>query len=133
MFRDENKGRIFAMHRSPEQPRRVRRVARDGDVDAGIMGEGSFIRLAVPETAAGKVGAVGCVDHEWACPGAERAPAQRREIGRELVPARVDEIDELQLEDWSLAVRGEAAGDAENGRLGEGRIENLLWELGRKF
>ena len=121
------------MHRGPEQSGGVLRLARDGDVDPGIMGEGSFVRLAVPETAAGQVGAIGRVDHERAGPGAKGAPAQVAEIRHELVPGRADEVDELQFEDRPLAVGGQAAGDAQDGRFRERRIENLLREFGRKF
>ena len=103
---------IFAMHRGPEQSGGVLRVARDGDVDPGIMGEGSLICLAMPETAAGQVSAVGRVDHERTGPGAKGAPAQVAKIRHDLVPGRADEVDELQFEDRPFAVGGQAAGDA---------------------
>ena len=54
-------------------------------------------------------------------------------IRHELVPGRPDKVDELQFEDRPLAVRGEAAGDAQDGRFREGRIEDLLREFGREL
>ena len=133
MFRNQDKGRIFAMHRGPEQTGGVFRGARDGDVDPGIMGERSFVGLAVPQTAAGQIGAVGRVDHDRTGPRAEGTPAQVAEIRHELVPARPDEIDELQFEDRPFAVGGETARDAKDGRFRERRVENLLRKFGRKL
>ena len=49
------------------------------------------------------------------------------EIRHELIPARINEIDELQLKDRSLAIGGEAARHAEDGRFRQRRIENLIF------
>ena len=97
------------------------------------MGEGSFICLAMPETAAGQISTIGRINHERTGPGAKGAPAQVAEIRHDLVPGRADEVDELQFEDRTLAVRGQAAGDAQDGRFRERRIENLLREFGGEF
>ena len=50
-----------------------------------------------------------------------------------MVPGRADEIDELQLEDWTFSVGTQAASDTENGRFSEWRIEDLLRKFGGKF
>ena len=94
------------------------------------MGERRLVRLAVPQTSAGQIRAVRSVDHDRASPGAERAPAQRREIRHELVPRRADEVDELQLEHRPLSVRSETAGDAEDRRFSERRVVDLLRKFG---
>ncbi len=133
MLRDKNERRILAMHRGPEQAGGVFRCARDGDVDARIVREGSFVRLAVPQAAARQIGAIGRVDHHRAGPGAEGTPAQVREVRDELVPGRPDEVDELQLKHRSLAVGRETAADAEDGRFRERRIEDLLRKFGREL
>src|SRR6266545_1522156 len=46
---------------------------------------------------------------------------------------RIKEIDELQLENGALSVRGQAAGDSENGRFSKGRIKDLVRKLGREL
>src|SRR5262245_15242574 len=104
MFRDENKGWILAMHRGPKHSRSVFRVARDSDVDAGIMGEGSFICFAMPETATGQVSTIRRIDHERTGPTSKGPPAQVAKIRHDLVPSWPDKVDELQFEDRSLAI-----------------------------
>ncbi len=121
------------MHCGPKKPSRVLRVTRDRDIDPGIMGEGSLVGLAMPEAAAWKISAIGGIDDERTGPGAKRAPAQVAEIRHDLVPSRSNEVDELQFEDRPFAVRCEPTGDAHDCRFSEGRIENLLWEFGRKI
>src|SRR5204862_6813346 len=56
-----------------------------------------------------------------------------REISHELVPARVDKIDKLQLEDRPLPIRGETARDTQNRGLRQRRIVNLLRKIGGKL
>src|SRR5882762_4832331 len=110
MLRNEDKGWVFAMHRCPKEPGGVGGIAWDGDVDPGIMGEGSFVRLTVPEAPTRKISAIGSVEHERASPCAKGAPAQVAEIGHELIPRRSDEVDKLQFEDRPPAIRSEPAG-----------------------
>src|SRR6266436_1499139 len=97
------------------------------------MRECGLIRLAVPQTSAGQVGAIGRINDGWTFPVAKRSPAQVRDIGNELIEAWINEIDELQLEHGAFAVRSQTAGNTKNGRFGKWRIENLLWELSRKL
>src|ERR1041385_701457 len=133
MFRDQDEGRVFTMHRGPEKPGSVGGIARDGDVDPGVVGEGSLVCLTVPKAAARQISSIRRVDNKRASPRAKRAPAQITEIGHELIPSRPDEVDELQLEDRPLAIRSEPTGDTDNGRLRQRRIENLLREFGREL
>src|SRR5205085_8213946 len=98
-----------------------------------IMGKGGLIGLAVPQTSAGKISAVRRVDHRRTFPVSERAPPQIRDVRNQLIESRINEIDELQFEDRSAAISGEAASDAEDGRFSQGRIENLFRKFGRKF
>src|SRR4051812_24239923 len=109
MFRDEKDDRIFAVHRGPEQPGRIFRRAWNDDAQAGIMSEGGFIRLAMPETAAREIGTVGSVDDGRTFPIAKRTPPQRRDVCHQLIEARINEIDELHLKDGTLAVGGQTA------------------------
>src|ERR1700736_6956901 len=97
------------------------------------MRECRFIGLAVPQTSSGKIGAVGRVNHRRTFPIPKRSPAQRRNICDELIESWIDEIDELQLEHWTPAISSETAGDAEDCRFSQRRIENLFWKFSRKF
>src|SRR5215470_9493673 len=76
VFWDENERWVLTVHCRPEQPCGVFRIARDDNIDPWVVGEGSFICLAVPETAAGQVGAVRSVNHERTSPGTKGTPAQ---------------------------------------------------------
>src|SRR4051812_4715925 len=109
MLRDQEKRRIVAMHRAPKHPGRVLRIARNCHIDTRVVGEGSFVRLAMPKAAAWKVGTIGSIDHKRTGPAAERTPAQVAEIGYDLVPGRPDGIDELQLKHWPFPVRRKPA------------------------
>ena len=133
MFGNQKDDRILAVHGSPKQAGGVLRGARNHDAQAGIMREHGFVGLAVPQASAGQISSVGRVKHGGTFPVAERSPAQRRDVCHELIEARIDEIDKLQLEYRSLAVRSETARHAKNCRFGERRIENLLRKIGGKF
>ena len=93
------------------------------------MRERRFICLAMPQTAAGQIRTVRRINHCWAFPIAKRSPAQRRDVGHKLIEARIDKINELQLEHRALSISGQSAGHAENCRFGQRWIENLLWEF----
>ena len=97
------------------------------------MCEHGFVRLAVPQTSAGQISAVRRVNHGGTFPIPERAPAQVRDIGHELVEPWINEIDELEFEHGTATVSGESACDAKNGRFCQRRIKNLLGKFGRKF
>src|SRR5437588_8907442 len=97
------------------------------------MGKGGFVSLTVPQTSPGQISAVGRVDHGRTFPVSERAPPQIRDVRNQLIESRINEIDELQFEDRSAAISGEAASDAEDGRFSQGRIENLFRKFARKF
>src|SRR6202035_4843983 len=107
--------------RSPKQTSRIFRRAWNDDCQSRIMRERGFVRLTVPQTSAGQISAVWRVDHGRAFPVSERAPPQIRDVRNQLIESRIDEIDELQLEDRPAAVSGEAARDAEDGRFSERR------------
>ena len=97
------------------------------------MREHRFVGLAVQQTPPGQISSVGRVYHRQAFPISKRAPAQVRDVGHELVHSRINEINELQLEDRPLAVRGQAARNTEDGRLSQRRIENLFRKLSREL
>src|SRR5205085_10469292 len=97
------------------------------------MREHRFVGLAVPQTSAGKICAVGSVNYRRTFPIPKRAPAQIRDVGDQLIESRINEIDELQLEHGTPAIGGQTAGDAEDRRFRQRRIENLFWKFGRKF
>src|SRR6266480_1877195 len=97
------------------------------------MRECGLIRLAVPQTSAGQVGAIRRINHGWTFPVAERSPAQVGDIGNELIEAWINEIDELQLKHGTPPVSSQATGNTKNGRFGKWRIEDLLGKLGRKL
>src|SRR6266849_5250446 len=107
--------------------------ARNDDGQTRVMSKHALVRLTMPQTSAGKISAIRRVNDGGTFPITERAPAQRREVCNQLIEAGVNKIDELKFEDRALAVGRETAGDAEDGRFGEWRIENLFWKFGRKF
>src|SRR4029077_11955578 len=80
-----------------------------------------------------KISAVGRINHGRTFPVSERAPPQIRDVRNQLIESRINEIDELQFEDRPAAISGEAASDAEDGRFGQWRIENLFRKFARKF
>ena len=79
------------------------------------MCERRFVRLTVPQAAAGQICTIRRINHGRAFPIAEGSPAQGRDIGDELVESWINEIDKLQLKDRAFAVGGQAAGNTENG------------------
>ena len=93
------------------------------------MREYGLIRLAVPQTSTGQVGAIGRINDGRTFPVAERSPAQVGDISNELIETRINKIDELQFEDWPFPVRSQPACDTENARFGEWLIENLFWKF----
>src|SRR5690242_4806450 len=97
------------------------------------MCERGFVSLTVPQTSAGKISAVGRVNHRRTFPVAECSPSQIRDIGHQLIESRVNKIDELQFEDRPATISGETASHPEDGRFSQGRIENLLRKFGRKL
>src|SRR6202030_4366694 len=105
------------MHRSPEQTGGVFRRAWNDDCQSRIMCERGFVSLTVPQTSAGQISAVRRVDHGRVFPVSERAPTQIRDVRDQLIESRINEIDELQLEDRTVAIGRESTGDSENCRL----------------
>ena len=97
------------------------------------MRERRFVCLAVPQASARQVRAIRGINHGGTLPVSEWSPAQIRDVGNELIETRIKEIDELQLENGALSVRGQAAGDSENGRFSKGRIKDLVRKLGREL
>ena len=121
------------MHRGPKQAGGIFRRARDDDTQTRIMRQCGFVGLAVPQTSSGKICSVGRINYQGTFPVTEWTPAQSRDVGHQLIETRIDKINELQFENGSLAVSGQAATDTKDRRLGQGRIENLVGKLGRKF
>src|SRR6266480_1988487 len=121
------------MHGGPKQSSRIFRRAGNDNYDPWIMGKGGFVSLTVPQTSAGKISAVGRVDHGRTFPVSERAPPQIRDVGNQLIESRINEIDELQFKDWPAAIGGETARDAEDSRFSQRRIEDLLRKFAGKF
>src|SRR5207245_3088155 len=115
MFGNQKDHGILGMHRCPKQSSCVFGRARNDDAQTGIMCERRFVRLAVPQAAAGEICPIRRINHGRTFPIAERSPAEGRDIGDELVESWINEIDKLQLKDWAFAVGGEAAGNTENG------------------
>src|SRR5260370_40439224 len=97
------------------------------------MRQRSFVRLAMPQASARQIRPIRRINYHRAFPLAERTPAQTADVGHQLVPTRPDEVDELQFENWALAVRTKATCDTKNGRFRQRRIENLIREIGGKF
>ncbi len=64
MFRNQEQNRIFAMHRRPKQSGRIFRRARNDDDNPGIMGERRFVSLAMPQTSARQIRAVGRINYQ---------------------------------------------------------------------
>ena len=93
------------------------------------MREGRFVRLAVPQTSSGQIGAIRRIKHGWTFPIAERSPTQVGDISNELVEAWINKVDELQLEDRTFPVTSKATANTKDRRFGERRIKNLLREL----
>ena len=133
MFWNQKNYRIFVVHGGPEQTGCIFGCARNDDGQTRVMSKHALVRLTMPQTSAGKISAIRRVNDGGTFPITERAPAQRREVCNQLIEAGVNEIDELQFEDRALAVGCETAGDPENGRFGERRIENLFRKFGGKL
>src|SRR6185369_2482135 len=98
-----------------------------------VMRQCRFVRLAVPQTSAWQICTVRRINYHRAFPLAERTPAQTAYVGHQLVPTGPDEVDELQFENGTLAVRTKAAGDTKNRRFRQRRVENLIREFSGKF
>ena len=97
------------------------------------MGERRFVSLAMPQTATGKIRSVGRVNHRRAFPIAERTPPQDRHVRHQLIETRINEIDELDFEHRAFSVGRQTAGNAQDRRFSQRRIENLFWKIGRQF
>ena len=65
---EREKSRVLCMHRRPEQSGGVGRRAWNHNVQTGIMGERRFVRLAVPQTAAGQIRAIRGINHRRTFP-----------------------------------------------------------------
>ena len=97
------------------------------------MRQRCFVRLAVPQASARQIRTIRRINHHRTFPLAERTPAQTADVGHQLVPTGPDEVDELQFENRTLAVRTKAAGDTKNGRFRQRRIEDLIREFSGKL
>ena len=93
------------------------------------MRERRLVCLAMPQTSAGQIRAVGRINHGRTFPVPERSPAQSGDVGDELIERGINKIDELHLEHGAFPVRSETARDSQNSRFGEWRIEDLLWKF----
>src|SRR6188472_1661990 len=119
MLGDQENHRILCVHRCPEKSCGVGRRTRNHNVETRIMSERRFIRLAVPQTAAGQIRAVWRVNHCGTFPIAKGSPSQCRDVSHKLIEARINEIDELHLEYRSLSVSSQSACNTENRRFSE--------------
>src|SRR5205807_9468263 len=97
------------------------------------MRQRCFVRLAVPQASARQIRTVRRINYHRTFPLAERTPAQTADVGHQLVPTGPDEVDELQFENGTLAVRTKAARDTKNRRFRQRRIEDLVREFSGKF
>src|ERR1041385_5185710 len=129
MFGNQENDRIFAVHCCPEQTGGIFRRARNDHTKSWIMRERRFVSLAMPQTSARQIRSVWRVDHRGTFPIAKRSPPQDRDVCDQLIEAGIDEIDELNFEDWTLAIGRNPAGNPEDGRFSQGRIKYLF----RKF
>ena len=82
-------------------------VAGNDDRKPRVMRERCFVRLAMPQTSARQIRAIRRINHHRTFPLAERTPAQTADVGHQLVPTGPDEVDELQFENGTLAVRSQ--------------------------
>ncbi len=121
------------VHGGPKQTGCIFGRAWNDDGQTGVMSKHALIRLAMPQTSTRKIRAVRSINDSGTFPITERAPAQRRDVCDQLIEAGVNKVDELQLEDGPLTIGCETASDAEDGRFGQWRIENLFWKLGGKL
>ena len=133
MLWDQKDDRVFVVHGGPKQAGCIFGCAWNDDGQTGVVSQHTLIRLAMPQTSAGKISAIRRVDDSWTFPITERAPAQRRDVCHQLIEAGINKIDELKFEDRPLAVGCETAGDAEDGGFGERRIENLFGKFRGKL
>src|SRR4029077_15051239 len=133
VLRNKENDRVLGVHRCPKQTGRVFGSAWNDNSEPRVMSEHRFVRLAVPKTSTGQIGSVRRINHSRTFPIAKGSPPQSRDVRDQLIEARINKIDELQLEDRALAVGSQPTGHAENRRFGERRIENLLREIGREF
>ena len=114
---------IVAADGGAQQAAGVEGVRRKNHVQAGNVRENAFAALAVIDGAAVQISADGHTDHQRRGQGVVGAPAEGGELVANLHHRGPDVIEELDLDDRLHAARRHADGAADDGGLGDGRVE----------
>ena len=126
----EEEHRIVAADRRAQQPRRVLGGRRVDDAQAGAVREDALAGLAVVQPAAAQVSADRHADDHRAREHVVGAVPQHRHFVAELHHRRPDVVEELDLDDRLEPARAHAARAADDGRLGERRVEDAIGSEG---
>ena len=122
----EEQHRIVAADRRAQQTRRVLRVRRIRDAEAGAVREDALARLAVVRCAAAQVAADRHANDHRAREVVARSVPHHRHLVAQLHHRRPDVVEELDLDDRLDAARRHADRAADDVGLGERRVEHAV-------